>query len=174
MVTLLLPPRAGQGRGKPAKLDISGTELIAAPRRRVYPRLLDLHFVARSAPAVTAVESVDARHFRVHSGFGIGPLKLKLILAIELFDLIDGVSASMRLRSTGTGALIDMVSKIRVEDAGPEHTRLAWWAGGEVKGAAAMINAKLMRALARRLTAEFWSDFARRVAQESQDPAGRS
>ena len=174
MVTLLLPARGGQGRGKPAKLDVSGAELIAAPRTWVYQRLLDLHFVGRSAPAVTAVEKVDPRHFRVHSRFGIGPLKLKLILAIELFDLIDGHSASMRLRGTGTGALIDMVSKVRVEDQGREHTRLAWWAGGEVKGAAAMISGKFIQALARRLSGEFWRDFARRIALESQDPVRRS
>jgi uncharacterized protein len=148
------------------KLDVSGSELIAAPRQRVYERLLDLHFVSRSTPGVKSIEDIDPTHFRVTSGFGVGPLKLKFTLAIELFDIVEGQSASMRLQGKATGSAIDMVSKVRVLDAGPGRTTLEWWAGGDVRGTAAGVAGRGMKTVARQFTTHFWQSFGRRVSQE--------
>ncbi|HMH54824.1 MAG TPA: carbon monoxide dehydrogenase subunit G [Gemmatimonadales bacterium] len=148
------------------KLEFSGSPAIAAPRERVWERLMDPHFVARSAPGVESVEAVDPTHFKVISGFGVGSIRVRFTMDVELFDIDAGKSAKMRVRGKAPGSAIDVVSKLQVDDAGSGGTQLNWSATSEVSGTVANVGARLMEGTARKLTEQFWTDFAQRVSQE--------
>ena len=148
------------------KLEFSGSPAIAAPRERVWERLMDPHFVAQSAPGVESVEAVDPTHFKVISGFGVGSIRVRFTMDIELFDIDAGKSAKMRVRGKAPGSAIDVVSKLQVDDAGSGGTQLKWSATSEVSGTVANVGARLMEGTARKLTEQFWTDFAQRVSQE--------
>jgi carbon monoxide dehydrogenase subunit G len=148
------------------KLEFSGSPAIAAPRERVWERLMDPHFVAQSAPGVESVEAVDPTHFKVISGFGVGSIRVRFTMDVELFDIDAGKSAKMRVRGKAPGSAIDVVSKLQVDDAGSGGTQLNWSATSEVSGTVANVGARLMEGTARKLTEQFWTDFAQRVSQE--------
>jgi uncharacterized protein len=148
------------------KLEFSGSPAIAAPRERVWERLMDPHFVAQSAPGVESVEAVDPTHFKVISGFGVGSIRVRFTMDVELFDIDAGKSAQMRVRGKAPGSAIDVVSKLQVDDAGSGGTQLKWSATSEVSGTVASVGARLMEGTARKLTEQFWTDFAQRVSQE--------
>jgi len=148
------------------KLEFSGSPAIAAPRERVWERLMDPHFVAQSAPGVESVEAVDPTHFKVISGFGIGSIRVRFTMDVELFDIDAGKSAKMRVRGKAPGSAIDVVSNLQVNDAGSGGTQLNWSATSEVSGTVANVGARLMEGTARKLTEQFWTDFAQRVSQE--------
>jgi uncharacterized protein len=148
------------------KLEFSGSPAIAAPRERVWERLMDPHFVAQSAPGVESVEAVDPTHFKVISGFGVGSIRVRFAMDVELFDIDAGKSAKMRVRGKAPGSAIDVVSKLQVDDAGSGGTQLKWSATSEVSGTVASVGARLMEGTARKLTEQFWTDFAQRVSQE--------
>jgi uncharacterized protein len=148
------------------KLEFSGSPAIAAPRERVWERLMDPHFVAQSAPGVESVEAVDPTHFKVISGFGVGSIRVRFTMDVELFDIDAGKSAKMRVRGKAPGSAIDVVSKLQVDDTGSGGTRLNWSATSEVSGTVANVGARLMEGTARKLTEQFWTDFAQRVSQE--------
>lgn len=148
------------------KLEFSGSPTIAAPRERVWQRLMDPHFVARSAPGVESVEPLDPTHFKVVSGFGVGSIKLRFTMDVELFDIVAQQSAKMRIRGKAPGSAIDVVSSMRIQDAGVEASQLDWSATSEVSGTVASVGARLMEGTARKLTEQFWTDFAHRVSQE--------
>jgi carbon monoxide dehydrogenase subunit G len=148
------------------KLEFSGSPAIAAPRARVWERLMDPHFVAQSAPGVESVEAVDPTHFKVISGFGLGSIRVRFTMDVELFDIDAGKSAKMRVRGKAPGSAIDVVSKLQVDDAGSGGTQLNWSATSEVSGTVASVGARLMEGTARKLTEQFWTDFAQRVSQE--------
>jgi carbon monoxide dehydrogenase subunit G len=148
------------------KLEFSGSPAIAAPRARVWERLMDPHFVAQSAPGVESVEAVDPTHFKVISGFGVGSIRVRFAMDVELFDIDAGKSAKMRVRGKAPGSAIDVVSKLQVDDAGSGGTQLNWSATSEVSGTVASVGARLMEGTARKLTEQFWTDFAQRVSQE--------
>jgi carbon monoxide dehydrogenase subunit G len=150
------------------KLQFSGSPTIAAPRERVWDRLMDPHFVAQSAPGVESVEALDPTHFKVISGFGVGSIKVRFTMDVELFDIIDGRSAMMRVRGKAPGSAIDVVSSMGIEDAGSTGSKLNWSATSEVSGTVASVGARLMEGTARKLTEQFWTDFARRVSQEDR------
>jgi carbon monoxide dehydrogenase subunit G len=148
------------------KLEFSGSPAIAAPRERVWERLMDPHFVAQSAPGVESVEAVDPTHFKVISGFGVGSIRVRFTMDVELFDIEAGKSAKMRVRGKAPGSALDVVSKLQVDDAGSGGTQLKWSATSEVSGTVASVGARLMEGTARKLTEQFWTDFAQRVSQE--------
>jgi carbon monoxide dehydrogenase subunit G len=148
------------------KLQFSGAPEVTAPKHIVWQRLVDPCFVAGSAPGVESVEVIDARHFRVISGFGPRAMKARITLEGELFDLVPGVSAKMRLRGNGPGTLIEVLSTIAVHYAGLGKVRLQWTATSELSGTVANLGAKLLQGVARKMTEQFWDDFARRVGQE--------
>jgi carbon monoxide dehydrogenase subunit G len=148
------------------KLEFSGSPAIAAPRERVWERLMDPHFVAQSAPGVESVEAVDPTHFKVISGFGLGSIRVRFTMDVELFDIDAGKSAKMRVRGKAPGSAIDVVSRLQVDDAGSGGTQLNWSATSEVSGTVASVGARLMEGTARKLTEQFWTDFAQRVSQE--------
>jgi carbon monoxide dehydrogenase subunit G len=148
------------------KLEFSGSPAIAAPRERVWERLMDPHFVAQSAPGVESVEAVDPTHFKVISGFGVGSIRVRFTMDVELFDIDAGKSARMRVRGKAPGSAIDVVSKLQVDDAGSGGTQLNGSATSEVSGTVASVGARLMEGTARKLTEQFWTDFAQRVSQE--------
>jgi carbon monoxide dehydrogenase subunit G len=148
------------------KLEFAGSPTIDAPRERVWARLMDPHFLAQSAPGVEAVETIDSTHFKVLSGFGVGSIRVRLTMDVELYDIEQGRSARMRVHGHAAGSVIDVVSHMRVLNAGPVSTQLSWSATSQVSGAAASMGARLMEGDARRLTEQFWADFAERVSQD--------
>jgi uncharacterized protein len=148
------------------KLEFSGSPAIAAPRERVWERLMDPHFVAQSAPGVESVQAIDPTHFKVISGFGVGSIRVRFTMDVELYDITDGRSAKMRVRGKAPGSAIDVVSNMQIDDAGSGGTQLTWSATSEVSGTVASVGARLMEGTARKLTEQFWTDFAQRVSQE--------
>jgi carbon monoxide dehydrogenase subunit G len=148
------------------KLEFSGSPAIAAPRERVWERLMDPHFVAQSAPGVESVQAIDPTHFKVISGFGVGSIRVRFTMDVELFDINAGKSAKMRVRGKAPGSAIDVLSNLQVDDAGSGGTQLKWSATSEVSGTVASVGARLMEGTARKLTEQFWTDFAQRVSQE--------
>jgi len=148
------------------KLEFSGAPEIAAPRERVWQRLIDPRFVARSAPGVESVEVIDPTHFKVISGFGVGSFKARLALDGELFDIVPGTSAKMRVWGKAPGSTVDVLSRIAIQEAGASKVRLNWSATSELNGTVANVGARLIEGIARKLTEQFWTDFARRVEEE--------
>lgn len=147
------------------RLEFSGSPEIAAPREQVWRRLIDPHFVAGSAPGIESIEAIDPTHFRITSRIGIGMIRARLTLDGELSDLVTGTSARMRVRGKGAGSTIDVVSAIALKDAGVGRVHLEWAATTELSGTVVRAGGRLVEGIARKLTEEFWEDFARRVAE---------
>jgi uncharacterized protein len=146
------------------RLEFSGAPEITASPQTVWRKLLDPDFVAASAPGVESVERLGPTHFKVISGLGVGALKITFKLDVELFDIVEDQRLKMGARGKAPGANVDVVSSLQVEDAGGGKTRLNWAATSDVSGTVASVGARLLEGTARRLTEEFWTDFARRVS----------
>lgn len=146
------------------KLEFAGAPEITAPREKVWERLMDPSFVAASAPGVESVRVVDATHFEVTSGLGVGPIRLKFQLDVELSDVVPPARLRMIARGHAPGSMVDTVSRVRLETVGDGRTRLSWAATTTISGTVASLGARLLEGTARRLTEDFWNDFARRVS----------
>jgi len=149
------------------RLDFAGAPEILAPREEVWARLTDPNFVAASAPGVESVEPVDPAHFRVISGIGVGPLRVSFQLDVELSDVVPLERLRMTALGRASGSAVDTVSSVRLESLGKGRTRLNWAATTTISGTVASLGARLVEGIAKRLTEDFWTDFARRVSQRA-------
>jgi carbon monoxide dehydrogenase subunit G len=147
------------------QLEFAGAPEIMAPREEVWTRLMDPTFVAASVPGVESVEPVDPTHFRVISGIGVGPLRVSFQLDVELSDLVPLERLRMTALGRASGSAVDTVSSVRLEPLGNGRTRLNWIATSTISGAVASLGSRLLESAARRLTEDFWTDFARRVSE---------
>lgn len=145
------------------KLEFSGSPEIDGTREHVWAKLLDPDFVAASAPGVEKVEAIDPTHFKVISGLGVGSVKVRFKLDVELFDIVERQSLKMRARGKAPGSMVDVVSSLQIADGSPGKVRLDWSATSEVSGTVASVGARLLEGIARKLTEDFWTDFAQRV-----------
>ncbi|HEX9055528.1 MAG TPA: carbon monoxide dehydrogenase subunit G [Gemmatimonadales bacterium] len=155
------------------RLQFTGAPEISATREHVWTRLMDPQFVAGSAPGVESVETIDATQYRVISAFGVGSVKLRFTLHVELFEVIQPERAKLRARGKAPGSNVDVVAAVHLEEATVGLVRLNWTADTDVSGTVASVGARLLEGTARRLTEQFWQDFARRVtaAEEAGGPA---
>jgi len=149
------------------KLRFSGAPEITSSRAHVWKRLLDPNFVAKSAPGVESVEAVDPTHYKVISAFGVGAIKLRFALNVELLDIVEPERATMRARGKAPGSNVDVVANLQLEEGSPGRVRLRWTAESDVTGTIASVGARLLEGTARKLTEEFWTDFAGRVQADS-------
>jgi carbon monoxide dehydrogenase subunit G len=148
------------------RLEFAGAPTVTASREVVWTRLMDPNFVAASAPGVESVEPVDPTHFKVISGIGVGPLRVRFQLDVELSDVVPLERLRMTALGRAPGSEVDTVSSVRLEPLGTGRTRLNWSATSTISGTVAELGARLLEAAARRLTEDFWTDFARRVSEE--------
>jgi carbon monoxide dehydrogenase subunit G len=146
------------------RLEFAGAPEIPAPREEVWTRLMDPNFVAASAPGVESVEAVDPTHFRVISGIGVGPLRVSFQLDVELSDVVPLERLRMTALGRASGSAIETVSSVRLEPLDNGGTRLNWAATSTISGTVASLGPRLLESAARRLTEDFWTDFARRVS----------
>jgi len=147
------------------RLEFSGAPEIAAPPAVVWQRLLDHRFVASVAPGVESVEAVDDRHFKVVSAFGVGSVKLKFQLDVELSELTPPKSLKLSARGRAPGSGVDVSTRLAIEPVAPNRSRLRWDATSEVRGTVASVGARLLKGTAKQLTESFWRKFAARVAE---------
>jgi uncharacterized protein len=150
------------------RLDFSGAPEIAAPPDVVWRRLLDHEFVASVAPGVESVQAVDDRHFKVVSGFGVGAVKLKFQLDVELSEVKPPTSLRMSARGKAPGSGVEVSTTLEIEPIPPNRSRLKWSASSEVRGTVASVGARLLKGTARKLTEAFWDKFAERVGQRAK------
>lgn len=155
------------------RMEFAGSPVIPASPEQVWAHLLDPHFVAASAPAVESVRVQDPTHYTVVSGIGIGFLKLRFTLRIELYDLETLERAQMRATGDAPGTTVSMHSSVRLEPVGPARTRLHWDATSEMEGAATGVGRRLLEGTLRKLTEMFWQDFARRAGARANGTSGR-
>lgn len=142
------------------RLTSSGAPEISAPRDLVWRRIMDPDFVARSAPGVESVERIDESHFKVISGFGVGAMKLRFTLEVELSNVAPPIALTMRSLGKAPGSEVDVSTDIRLETLEANRTRLNWTAETEVSGTVAIVGARILEGIARKLTDQFWKDFA--------------
>jgi carbon monoxide dehydrogenase subunit G len=147
------------------RLSFTGAPAVAAPRARVWECLMDPEFVAASAPGVEKVEQLDPTHYKVISGFGVGAVKLRFTLDVEIADLVAPERATMRARGKAPGSNVDVTASIRLEEPSPGRTVMHWTSDSDVSGTVASVGGRLLEGTARKLTEQFWQDFARRVSE---------
>lgn len=152
------------------RLSFSGAPEVAAARHEVWPRILDPHFVAKHGPGVESVEVLDPQHFKVITGFGVGSIKLRFGIDVELIEVIPTSRLTMKARGKAPGSAVEITATLGLEVLEITRTRLSWQADTEISGTVASVGARLMEGTAKKLTEQFWTRFAASLAEAGLPP----
>jgi carbon monoxide dehydrogenase subunit G len=154
------------------RLSFSGAPEVAAPLHDVWPRILDPHFVAKHGPGVESVQVLDARHFKVITGFGVGSIRLRFGIDVELTEVNPPNYFTMKARGKAPGSAVEVTASLALEVLEVARTRMSWKADTDISGTVASVGARLMEGTARKLTEQFWTKFASSLAEAGPAPSG--
>jgi carbon monoxide dehydrogenase subunit G len=147
------------------RLSFSGSPEVPAALRDVWPRILDPHFVARHGPGVESVEVLDPYRFKVITGFGVGSIRLRFGIDVELTEVLPPSKFTMKARGKAPGSAVEITAALALEVLEESLTRLSWQADTNISGTVASVGARLMEGTARKLTEQFWTKFAVSIAE---------
>lgn len=152
------------------RMSFSGAPEVEAPISHVWPRVVDPHFVAKHGPGVESVEVLDPHHFKVICAFGVGSIKLRFGLDVELADVNPPNYFTIKVRGKAPGSAVEVTAELSLEVMDALRTRLSWKAISDISGTVASVGARLMEGTARKLTEQFWIKFAASISEAGPPP----
>jgi carbon monoxide dehydrogenase subunit G len=152
------------------RMSFSGAPEVEAPISHVWPRVVDPHFVAKHGPGVESVEVLDPHHFKVLCAFGVGSIKLRFGLDVELADVNPPNYFTIKVRGKAPGSAVEVTAELALEVMDTVRTRMSWKAVSDISGTVASVGARLMEGTARKLTEQFWIKFAASISEAGPPP----
>jgi carbon monoxide dehydrogenase subunit G len=135
-------------------LQYTGEEKIPAGLDTVWTFVTDPEKVGRCFPDVTEVAVQDATHFDATVKVGVGPVRGKFKLKVELLPDPSKRRLDMRMSGGGFGSTVDLTSGADLVDVGDGTTLLKWSGQAEARGPIASVGGRVLDAQAEKLIAQ--------------------
>ncbi len=153
------------------RIELSGTQQVAAPVEVTWRNLIDHDFIAAVAPGIESVEMIDDEHFRAIAALGVGSMSLRFALQLRLHDLEPPARVRMSVKGSAPGSAMRAEANASIAPTGPVTTQLDWTVASDVHGTVAGVGARLLQSTARKMTETFWRKFAERTAATAREAA---
>lgn len=127
------------------------SQAINANLADVWAFVMDPDKVGGCAPGVESVVVVDDTHFRVHATVGIGVIKARFAVEVDVFDIREPVTASMRARGHAPGSAVEVVATMNLRREEQSVTVMDWQSEVNLSGKLASVGARLIEGTAQKL-----------------------
>ena len=131
-----------------------GEEKIPASLDTVWAFVTDPEKVGRCFPEVVDVAVQDPTHFESVVKVGVGPVRGKFKLRVELLPDPSKNRVDMKMSGGGFGSAVDMTAGADIVDAGDGTTLLKWSGQAEARGPIAAVGGRVLDAQAQKLITE--------------------
>jgi carbon monoxide dehydrogenase subunit G len=135
-------------------LQNSGEEKIPAGLDTVWTFVTDPAKVGRCFPDLVDVTVQDATHFESVVKVGVGPVRGKFKLKVELLPAPSKRRIDMKMSGGGFGSTVDLTAGADLVDAGDGTTLLKWTGQAEARGPIAAVGGRVLDAQAQKLIAQ--------------------
>jgi uncharacterized protein len=135
-------------------LQYTGEEKIPAGLDTVWAFVTDPEKVGRSFPDVVDVTVQDPTHFEAVVKIGVGPVRGKFKMKVELVLADSKRRIDMKMSGGGFGSTVDLTSGADIVDAGDGTTLLKWSGQAEARGPIAAVGGRVLDAQAEKLIAQ--------------------
>jgi len=150
---------------------MTGEFVLPADKATIWARLNDAETLKVSIPGCESLEKASDTEFAAVVKVKIGPVSARFKGRVTLND-IDAPN-SYRIAGEGEGGVAGFAkggAKIRL-DAVEGGTKLGYEAEAQVGGKIAQLGARLIDSTAKKLTAEFFANFAKALGGAAAGPA---
>ena len=133
------------------KLQNSGEEKIPASPDAVWTFVTDPEKVGRCFPDLVDVTVQDSTHLEAVVKVGVGPVRGKFKLKVELLPAPSQRHLDMKMSGGGLGSTVDLMAGADLVDAGDGSTLLKWSGEAEARGPVAAVGGRVLEEQARKL-----------------------
>lgn len=151
-------------------LQYSGEEQIPAGLDQVWAFVTDPEKVGRCFPDVIDVAIEDSTHFDAVVQVGVGPVRGKFKLKVQLIPDAPKRRLDMKISGGGFGSAVDMTAGADVVPAGAETTMLKWSGQAVARGPIAAVGGRVLDAQAQKLIGQAFATVRERLTARSSSP----
>jgi uncharacterized protein len=148
-------------------LQYSGEEQIAAGLDKVWRFVTDPEKVAHCFPEVDAVTVQDQTHFDAVVKVGVGPVRGKFKLKVELLPDAEKRRLDLKISGGGFGSAVDMTAGADIVASGTDATTLKWNGQAVARGPIAAVGGRVLDAQAQKLIGQAFATVRERLSSEA-------
>lgn len=152
-------------------MHFEGTQQIKASSRAVFDSILDPDRVAACAPGFISMEKLAPNHYKPTLGVGIGAVRAKFTLDVQVEDIREFDHAAMKGHGVAAGSAVDMNAAIDLVPVSDAETTMNWAADVIVSGTIASVGARLLESTARKQIAKFFDCFREKLEEPDTSAA---
>jgi uncharacterized protein len=145
-------------------LQYSGEELIPAALDKVWTFVTDPEQVGRCFPDIVDVTVQDPTHFDAVVQVGVGPVRGKFKLKVELLPDAAARRLDMKISGGGFGSAVDMTAGADIAQADGGATSLKWSGQAIARGPIAAVGGRVLDAQAHKLIGQAFATVRDRLA----------
>lgn len=150
-------------------MELSGTQVIAAPRAAVWQALNNPEVLKACLPGCESVVLASPEEFRVVVVTSIGPLRARFNGVLRMTDVVAAESCVMVFE--GQGGAIGFgkgTATVGLRDV-PEGTELTYTSKAQVGGKLAQVGSRLIDSVAKKMTDDFFKAFKNHLVPEAAE-----
>lgn len=152
-------------------MHFEGTQQIKASQQAVFKFLLDPNKVAGCAPGFISMDILAPDHFKPTLGVGIGAVKAKFTLDVQLQDIREPDHGEVKAHGVAAGSAVDLTAVVDLIPVSDAETTMNWVSDVIVSGTIASVGARLLEGTAHKQIAKFFDCFRQNLeAPESTEP----
>jgi carbon monoxide dehydrogenase subunit G len=147
-------------------LEWHGHEEVGTSKAQLWAFISDPKSVADCVPDLVEAIVEDATHFDAIVSVGVGPVRGKFKLKIELEPQPDGKRMNMKISGGGLGSTVDLLAGADLKDHGAT-TSLDWSGTATMRGKIASLAGRVIDAQAQRVITTTFANVKARCASSS-------
>ena len=145
-------------------LQYSGEEKIPLAFDAVWAFVAAPEKVGHCFPDVVDVTVQDPTHFEAVVKVGVGPVRGKFKMKVELLPDRSKRRIDMKMSGGGFGSAVDMTAGADLVDAGDGTTLLKWSGQAEARGPVAAVGGRVLDAQAQKLITQAFGNVRRQLS----------
>ena len=147
-------------------LEWHGHEEVGTSKAQLWAFISDPKSVADCVPDLVEAVVEDATHFDAIVSVGVGPVRGKFKLKIQLEPQSDGNRMNMKISGGGLGSTVDLLAGADLTDHGAT-TSLDWTGTATMRGKIASLAGRVIDAQAQRVITTTFANVKARCASAS-------
>lgn len=144
-------------------MQITGTNLIAAPVQTVWNALNDPEILRRCIPGCDSVERTGPEDFKIVMTAAVGPLKARFNGKLRIADANPPTSCVLHFEGQGGAMGFGKGSSTVTLREVPQGTELTYTAEAQVGGKLAQVGSRLIDGVARKMSDDFFAAFRKQL-----------
>jgi len=148
---------------------VSGTQLLNAPRDRVWQLLNDPAFLKMCLPGCESLEATGPDQYQATLTVGIAMVKGKYSGSVALSEKEPPQRFKMQVEGKGTGGFMQGIGLLELSDD-PQGTKVTYQGDVQVGGPIASVGQRLLDGAVKMMVAQFFSAVNKQLAASSSPP----